>query len=131
LKADRARRLGCAAACCGALILMLCACAREEPAGAKSTASDLAPHASGTATLSWEPPRRNTDGSDLRNVAGYFIYYGRNPSNLKAIVKISDPFVTTFTVDRLDPGTYYFRIQAFTSSGVRGELSPLVSKTMR
>ena len=85
----------------------------------------------GTATLSWEPPRRNADGSTIADLAGYFIYYGRSPSNLNVTIKIPDPYVTKYTVDGLGPGTYYFCIVAFTATGVRGSASPIVSKTIR
>ena len=65
------------------------------------------------------------------NLAGYFIYYGRSPSNLNATIKIPDPYVTTYTVDKLGPGTYYFCIVAFTATGIRSSASLTVSKTIR
>lgn len=65
------------------------------------------------------------------NLAGYFIYYGRSPSNLNATIKIPDPYVTTYTVDKLGPGTYYFRVVAFTATGIRSSASATVSKTIR
>ncbi len=83
------------------------------------------------ATLSWEPPRRNLDGSPIGNLAGYFIYYGTTPSNLSVVIRIPDPYVATYTIDRLRPGTYYFRIVAFTDNGTKGDASPIVSKTIR
>ena len=109
-----------------AVLLILNACTRRAP-----TTSSLSLQGNGTATLSWEPPRRNLDGSSIRNLAGYFIYYGRSPTNLNVIIKIPDPYETTYTVDRLTPGTYYFRIVAFTDGGVNGSSSPTVSKTIR
>jgi hypothetical protein len=81
--------------------------------------------------LSWEPPRRNEDGSAIADLAGYFIYYGTSPTNLNVTIKIPDPYVTTYTVDRLGPGTYYFCIVAFTATGIRSGASPTVSKTIR
>jgi len=71
------------------------------------------------------------DGSAIVNLAGYFIYYGRSPTNLNVTIKIPDPYVTTYTVDRLGPGTYYFCIVAFTATGIRSSASPTVSKTIR
>jgi hypothetical protein len=115
----------CATISITALLLVLNACTRRTP-----TTSSLSLRGNGTATLSWEPPRRNLDGSPIVNLAGYFIYYGRTPTNLNVIIKIRDPFVTTYTVDGLTPGTYYFRIVAFTDSGINGSSSPTVSKTI-
>jgi hypothetical protein len=89
------------------------------------------PRGTGTATLSWEPPRRNLDGSAIGNLAGYFIYYGTNPTQLNLTVKISDPYAATYTIDDLAPGTYYFRIVAFTAAGIKSDASPVVSKTIR
>ena len=107
-------------------ILLLAACA-QAPDAAVPTAS----MGTGSATLSWEPPRRNLDGSPIKNLAGYFIYYGKDPDKLNSTIKIADPYVTTYTVDRLGPGTYYFSVVAFTDTGIKGSVSPTVSKTIR
>jgi hypothetical protein len=109
-----------------AVLIILSACTRRAP-----SPSGLSFQGNGTATLSWEPPRRNLDDSTISNLAGYFIYYGRSPTDLNVIIKIPDPYVTTYTVDRLTPGTYYFRIVAFTDRGIKGSVSPTVSKTIR
>jgi len=84
----------------------------------------------GVATLSWMPPRRNSDGSPVSNLAGYYIYYGTSPTNLNHVIKLLDPYVTTYTVDDLSSGTYYFSIVAFTSTGIKGLASPPSSKTI-
>ena len=89
------------------------------------------PPGTGTATLSWIPPRRNVDGSALSNLAGYYIHYGTSPTNLNRTIKLSDPYMTTYTVDNLGTGTYYFSIVAFTTTGIIGNASPPVSKTIR
>ncbi len=71
------------------------------------------------------------DGTALNDLAGYYIYYGKNPDDLNGVIEIFDPYATTHTVDHLDPGTYYFKIVPFTAKGVKGSASPLVSKTIR
>lgn len=114
--------------CIPAACLMLCACTRQAPT--PSVLSSLSSQANGTATLSWEPPTRNLDGSRIGNLAGYLIYYGRAPTNLSVVIRIPDPYVTTYTVDRLSSGTYYFHIVAFTDTGTKGIASPMVSKTI-
>jgi len=115
--------------CITAVLLTLCACSRV-PTPIDTVQPSRLSAGIGTATLSWEPPRRNGDGSLIENLAGYFIYYGRSPNNLNVTIKIPDPYVTTYTVDRLGPGTYYFCIVAFTAAGIRGSASPTVSKTI-
>ncbi len=90
------------------VLLTLFACSRQAPTPAVAGQSSLSFHGTGTATLSWERPRRNEDGSGIVNLAGYFIYYGTG----------------------LGPGTYYFRVEAFTAQGIRSSASPTVSKTI-
>jgi hypothetical protein len=90
---------------------------------------DLA-HRTGVATLSWVPPRRNLDGSALNDLAGYTIYYGKNPAQLNGEIRIFDPYATTHTIDHLDSGTYYFKVVAVTAKGVKSGDSTVVSKTI-
>ncbi|MBM4220223.1 MAG: hypothetical protein FJ171_11500 [Gammaproteobacteria bacterium] len=61
----------------------------DGSASADLQAFDISVHAFaiGAATLSWYPPTTNSDGSALTNLAGYRIYYGRNPNDLtRAII---------------------------------------------
>ena len=112
------------------VMLSLCACTKAQIPADSSPAS-VSPAGIGTATLSWEPPRRNLDGSTISNLAGYWIFYGTSPTSLNLTIKIPDPYITTYTVDKLRPGTYYFSIVAITATGVRGSASPTMSKTIR
>jgi hypothetical protein len=111
----------------------VCACSETASTGDGGSVMKKAEFSTGTgvATLSWAPPRRNMDGTALNDLAGYYIYYGKNPDDLNGVIEIFDPYATTHTVDHLDPGTYYFKIVPFTAKGVKGSASPLVSKTIR
>ena len=71
----------------------------------------------GSATLSWTPPTQNTDGSALTDLAGYKIYWGTSQSNLSNVATINNPGVTTYLVENLVPGTYFFAATAFDTSG--------------
>ncbi len=106
--------------------------ATRDPASQNSPLHTTADPATrtGVATLSWMPPRRNLDGSALTDLAGYVIYYGREPARLNGEIRIFDPYATTHTIDHLAPGTYYFRIVAVTARGAKGGDSTLVSKTI-
>jgi len=112
-----------------AVILSLCACSKA-PTRIDATPPSVLSRGTGTATLSWVPPRRNVDGSAVSNLAGYYIYYGTSPTNLNGVIKLPDPYTTKYTVDGLSPGTYYFSIVAFTTTGIRSSASPTVSKTI-
>lgn len=84
----------------------------------------------GTATLSWEAPLQNTDGSALTDLSGYNIVYGTNPSALAKSILVNNPGLTTYVISSLPAGTYYFAIQALTSAGAQSALSNIVSKVV-
>ena len=69
--------------------------------------------ASGNATLSWEPPTQRTDGSPLTDLAGYRIAYGTAPDNLGEMVTLNNPGMTSYVVENLARGTWYFAMTAF------------------
>jgi Putative Ig domain len=80
----------------------------------------------GTAALSWMVPTAVT-GTEL---AGYHIYYGESSTQLTQVVDISDPGSTSFVVDNLASGAWYFAIKSYTSSDVESSLSAIVSVTI-
>ena len=85
---------------------------------------------SGTASLSWMPPSVNSDGSALLDLSGFVVLYGQSPTDLTQSIAIDNPSVTTYVVENLTSGTWYFAVQAANSSGVRSELSSVASKTI-
>ncbi len=87
--------------------------------------------ANGSATLSWTPPTRNTDGSSLSNLSGYRIMYGTSSSALTKSINITNPGVSTYVVENLSPATYYFAVKSIASSGAESALSNVSSKTIR
>ncbi len=87
--------------------------------------------ANGSATLSWVPPTRNTDGSALGNLAGYRIYYGTSSSALNRTAQVSNPGVATYMIDNLSPATWYFSVRAYTSAGVESAPSNVASKRIQ
>ena len=84
----------------------------------------------GSATLSWQPPTENADGSPLTNLAGYVIRYGTQSGALSLQVKISNPGITTAMIEDLAPATWYFTVSAYTSTGVESLPSAVGSKTV-
>jgi hypothetical protein len=73
----------------------------------------------GSATLSWTPPTRNTDGSTLTNLAGYRIVYGNSPGSLNKTVQVANPGTSRYVVDNLATGTWYFSVRAYSTSAQR------------
>lgn len=85
----------------------------------------------GSATLSWEPPTQQTDGSPLNDLAGYRIYYGQSQNNLNQIVTVNNPGITTYVVENLTPATWYFAATAYDADGMESSFSNSASKTIQ
>jgi hypothetical protein len=75
-------------------------------------------------------PTENTNGTPLTNLAGFHIYYGASPSNLNNTAQIASADTTSYTVDNLAAGTWYFSINAYTSAGVESAISNIASTTI-
>ncbi len=87
--------------------------------------------ASGSLTVNWSAPSQNTNGTALTNLAGYYIYYGTNANALTQSLQISNPGITTYTINNLAPGTWYVGILDYTSAGVRSTFSNIASGTIQ
>ena len=85
----------------------------------------------GSVTVSWTPPTQNTNGTTLTNLAGFTINYGTSSSNLSTEVKVSNSSVSSYVIDNLPAGTYYFGVTAYSSSGETSTVSNIVSKTIQ
>jgi hypothetical protein len=86
--------------------------------------------AAGAATLSWNPPTENSDGSALTDLAGYRIYYGRNQDNLTQVVELSNPGLTRYVVENLSPARWFFSMTSVNEGGIESRRSPIASKTI-
>ena len=84
----------------------------------------------GTATLSWNPPTENSDGSALTDLAGYRIYYGRNSNNLDRSIAVSNPGLTRYVVENLPQARWYFSMTSVNSGGRESARSATMSKTI-
>jgi hypothetical protein len=80
----------------------------------------LPPPSTGAVTLSWTPPTENTDGTTLMNLSGYHIYYGTSESSLSERIEVANPGVASYVINSLTPGTWYFAVAAYNSSGYEG-----------
>lgn len=87
------------------------------------------PPANGRATLSWQAPTRNTDGSALTNLAGYRIYYGASIDAMVSI-NVNNAAVSTFVVENLTSGRWLFYVTAVTTGGAESAASNIATKTI-
>jgi len=92
---------------------------------------NVVPVAFGSATLTWLPPTTRTDGQPLRNLAGYRILWGTTQGSYPNGVRLTNPGLTSYVVQNLAPGTYYFVVRAFDSSNVESDNSNVAQKTIR
>jgi len=85
--------------------------------------------AGGSATLTWEAPTTNQDGTaPLTDLAGYVVRYGTSPGSYTSNVRLYDRTLTTYGVTNVPSGTYYFVVQAFDTSNNLSPNSEEVSK---
>lgn len=84
----------------------------------------------GTATVSWTPPLENTDGSSLTDLAGYKILYGRSANELDQSISISNPSLSSYVVENLTSGAWYFAVVAVNTQGNNSDASNVASKTI-
>jgi len=85
----------------------------------------------GIATVTVTPPTRNSDGSVLTNLAGMRIHYGTSPSGLTQQVQLVSTTPTTYTLNNLASGTWYFGATAYTATGAESAMSAVASLTLQ
>lgn len=85
----------------------------------------------GTAKLNWTAVNSDIAGVPLKDLAGYKVYYGESPHDMGNVAVVPDPARTSYTVEHLAPGTWYFTVVAYTKSGAQGTVSNVISKTVR
>jgi predicted phage tail protein len=84
--------------------------------------------ATGSATVSWTAPTVNTDGSALTDLARYRIAYGRSSTDLSQSADVNNASLTTFTIDSLAAGQWFFAVYAVNSAGVESDVSNVATK---
>ncbi len=85
----------------------------------------------GSATLSWAPSTQHTDGSACHGLAGYRVLYGTSANALNQSIDIPNGSVTTYVVENLAPGTYYFAVRGYMRVGEESEDSNMLMKVVQ
>ena len=117
-----------------------------DPDGNESIAARTAieirePASAPSARLSWMPPWQNEDGSILRDLAGFRVYYGLcvGPSVGSCQSEVDQTILdaidvgrsSSVTIPNLEIGeTYFFFVTSYNPAGVESDPSPVVFKTV-
>lgn len=88
------------------------------------------PIGTGAATLHWEPPTEREDGTPLTNLDGYRLLWGQTSGDYTEEVRIDNAGVTSYVVDNLNPGTWYFAMTAIDTDGLESGLSEETSRVI-
>ena len=64
-----------------------------------------------------------TNGATLADLTGYRIHYGKTVGSLDKTIEIRNPSVSSYVIEGLPPGTYYFAVTAFNSRNLESERS--------
>jgi hypothetical protein len=87
--------------------------------------------ATGSATVSWTAPTQNTDDSPLTDLSGYRIAYGRSSTSLDQSATVSNSSLTTYTIESLSAGQWFFAVYAVNAAGIESETSNVATKTIQ
>jgi hypothetical protein len=79
-------------------------------------------------TLSWQAPSENADGTPLTDLRGFKVHYGAASRIYSATIDVPNGGLTTYVVDNLKAGKYYFAVTAYNSSGEESSLSPEIAQ---
>ena len=79
--------------------------------------------ANGSATLTWISPTDRIDDTPLTNLAGFNVYYGQTSGDYGNKIDITNPGMTTYVVDNLSTGTWYFIVTAYDADGIESNPS--------
>ena len=85
----------------------------------------------GTVTISWLAPTENEDDSPIVELAGFAIHYTKKDGQDPVTIYVNDPAVTSYTIENLEPGKYFFSISAIEADGDKSDWSNVVAKTVR
>jgi hypothetical protein len=104
-------------------LIAVAACSGPHSAVQRPSGDPGAVSRGGQLTVTWSPPTRNTDGTPLKNLAGYTLLFGTASKTYSTAISIDDPTATRYVVGGLSPGTYYFALSAINSTGRHSVLS--------
>ena len=83
------------------------------------------------ATVSWNPPTTNTNGTPVTTLTGYHVHYGTTAGSLAKSTAVSGASTTSAEITGLTAGTWYFAVAADAEDGTEGPQSSVGSMTVK
>jgi hypothetical protein len=84
----------------------------------------VTPPSLSVAKITWVAP------DSAPSMAGYHIYYGSSADEMTNVADVNDPAATSYVIDRLASGTWYFAMVAYDVSQTESARSPTVAVTL-
>ncbi len=123
--------VGLASAIVVAASIAGCRIESDNPVGAQGASGSGSSSAeTQSVEIAWQPPTANSDSTPLSDLAGYNLYYGSTSRQYTHSVQIPSAGITTYVVESLPSGTYYFAIAAYNASGVESSPSSEVTAVL-
>ena len=82
----------------------------------------------GSVSLAWDVPTTFVDGTPASGPVGFKVYYGTASRTYTNIIDVQN--ATSYSINSLSPGTYYFAITAYDSYGIESDFSIELNKTI-
>jgi hypothetical protein len=86
--------------------------------------------ATGSISLSWTPPMQSADGTPLIDLASYRIHWGTQSGIYPNLLQVDSPGVSSFVIDGLAAGNYFFAVSAVDTSDNESQVSNEASGTV-
>jgi hypothetical protein len=84
----------------------------------------------GSATVTWDIPSTNADGSPLTDHAGFNAHYGKVSRTYTAVAMINDAAANSVLIDDLEAETWFFSVTALDQTKNESPYSTEVSKVV-
>jgi Putative Ig domain len=79
------------------------------------------------ATITWATPAVAANAAAGLQLAGYHIYFGTSPTSLTHETQVADPTLTSYVINNLASGMWYFAVAAYDADEVESPRSPTIA----
>jgi len=83
----------------------------------------------GTTTLRWAAPTQRIDNTSLTNLVGFNLYFGQTPGDYGNKIAINNAGLSTYVVENLSAGNWFFVITALDANGIESNPSNQVTRS--